>query len=445
MPRFEAAYHYPRGFMWGCATASHQVEGNNRNNNWSRWEQMEGKIRNGEKAGLACDWWGGRWKEDFDRAAETGQNAHRLSIEWSRVQPAPDRWDEEALDYYRQMMRGLVERNLTPMVTLHHFTDPLWLTDLGGWENPDAPLYFEKYVQHVVEALKEYVALWVTINEPNVYTYSGYLAGDFPPGKKDMGSAFSVAVGLAKGHAAAYHAIHEIQKEARVGYAIHYRDFQPASGWSPLDRLAANIQHQAFNCAFPEAARSGILRMLSHRAAIPQSDKVQDFIGLNYYSRDYTRFDLFSPEQSFMKKFYAKDDDLSPNGFIANVPEGFYRGFKWAVQYDLPVIVTENGVEDSQDEMRPRYLLEHLYQTWRAVNFNWPVKGYFHWSLVDNFEWERGWGQRFGLWGLDPVNQTRIRRKSVDLYAEICRENGITTGMVEKYAPEVFAKIFPGA
>ena len=131
MNKITAAYHFPRGFLWGAATSSHQVEGNNTNNNWYTWEQIPGKIRDGSQSGLACDWWGGRWKEDFDRAVETGQNAHRLSIEWSRIQPEPDRWDEQALDYYREIIRGLIERNLTPCVTLHHFTDPLWLT--AGW------------------------------------------------------------------------------------------------------------------------------------------------------------------------------------------------------------------------------------------------------------------------------------------------------------------------
>ena len=131
----QATLYFPRGFLWGAATAAHQVEGNNNNNYWSAWEKEPGRIINGHKSGLACDWWGGRWREDFDRAAETGQNAHRLSIEWSRIQPAPDRWDENALDRYRQMVRGLLERDMTPMVTLHHFTNPLWLAEKGGWEN----------------------------------------------------------------------------------------------------------------------------------------------------------------------------------------------------------------------------------------------------------------------------------------------------------------------
>ncbi len=141
----QAVYHFPNGFLWGTATSSHQVEGNNTNNNWSAWEAEEGRIKFGHKAGLACDWWGGRWKEDFDRAADTAQNAHRLSIEWSRIQPKPDMWNEEALNYYREIIRGLEQRNMTPLVTLHHFSDPLWLVEIGGWENPDVPALFEKY------------------------------------------------------------------------------------------------------------------------------------------------------------------------------------------------------------------------------------------------------------------------------------------------------------
>src|SRR5215510_485814 len=138
----QAAYHFPRGFLWGTATAAYQVEGNSTNNNWYRWER-EGHTQG--QAGLACDWWGGRWREDFDRAAEGGQNAHRFSVEWSRIQPTPDTWDEDALEHYRNMLRGLRERGMTPMVTLHHFTDPLWLYDRCGWEHAEAVIFFEKY------------------------------------------------------------------------------------------------------------------------------------------------------------------------------------------------------------------------------------------------------------------------------------------------------------
>ncbi len=441
-----ATFHFPKGFLWGCATASHQVEGNNTNNNWYYWEQT-GHTKH--QSGLACDWWGGRWKEDMDRAAETGQNTHRLSIEWSRIQPAPDRWDEDALERYRAMLRGMNERGIMPMVTLHHFSDPLWLFEQDSWENETVVPLFEKYVRRVVDALKEYTTLWCTINEPNVYALNGYVAGDFPTGKaghKGMNLAMKVIANMLRGHAAAYRAIHEIQREARVGYALHYRPMVAARSWLPLDALMRDIQYNGINMAFPSALSTGVMKSPIGNVRIPEVKGLQDYLGLNYYSVDTVKFDLFNPQELFARRYYPADSDFSATKFIANLPQGLFDSLKWAVKTypNLPIIITENGVEDPDDRMRPRYLAQHLQQVWRAVNFNWPVKGYYHWSLVDNFEWERGWTQRFGLWGLDVETQARIRRPSVDLYAEICKENGISSEMVKKYAPEVLEKMFPG-
>jgi beta-glucosidase len=438
----QATFHFPRGFLWGTATAAHQVEGNNTNNNWWAWERQEGRILHGHKSGLACDWWGGRWKEDLDRAVETGQNAHRFSIEWSRIQPTPDRWDEEALDRYRAVLRGMLDRGLTPMVTLHHFSNPLWLEERGGWENDETPLKFAAFVRKAVEALKEYVSYWITINEPNVYATSAYVEGTFPPGKKNIGLSFKVMTNLVRGHAAAYRAIHDIQPEARVGLAVYYRSMVPASA-SPLDAFAAGIQKRIFNDTFPQAATDGRVHLIYKTVKVHEAAKTLDYLGVNYYSRDYVSFDLRSAGEVFGRRFYREDADLSGTGFIANEPEGFFEALKWGLQFNVPMLVTENGVEDAEDRMRPRYIAQHIQQLWRAVNFNYPVKGYFHWTLVDNFEWERGWTQRFGLWGLDLETQARIRRPSVDLYAAICKENGLSSEMVAKYCPEVMQKVFP--
>jgi len=147
--------------------------------------------------------------------------------------------------------------------------------------------------------------------------------------------------------------------------------------------------------------------------------------------------------QFFARSSYPPDAALSQTGFLANVPQGIFEAVRWARRFQVPIIITENGWEDADDTNRPRYLVEHLHQIWRAVNYNWPVKGYFHWSLVDNFEWERGWNQHFGLWGLDLSTQARIRRPSVDLYAAICRENGISNEMVSRYAPMSLPLLFP--
>jgi beta-glucosidase len=438
-----ASFNFPKGFLWGTATASHQVEGGNTNNNWYKWEQ-EGHTAH--KSGLASDWWGGRWKEDFDRAADAGQNAHRLSVEWSRVQPAPDRWNEDALERYRTMLRGLRERGITPMVTLHHFTDPLWLSELNGWETEAVVPLFEKFVRKVVEALKEYCTLWCTINEPNGYAIEGYVRGNFPPGKSDLNLAMRVQANLLRGHAAAYRAIHEIQPEARVGYALHFRPQEAANPASPLDRLMRNIKFEAINMAFPSAVSTGVMRSPVGRIKVPEAKGTQDFFGLNYYFVDTVAFDLRNRAELFSRSFFPAGADVADAGMNANTPDGFFWAIKWAVKTypNLPILVTENGIEDATDRMRPRYLAQHIHAMWRAVNFNWPVKGYFHWSLVDNFEWQYGWTQRFGLWGLNIETQQRTKRPSADLYAAICKENRLTSEMVQKYCPEVYSKLFPG-
>jgi beta-glucosidase len=438
----QATYHFSRGFLWGTATASHQVEGNNTNNQWWRWEQ-DGHT-NGT-SGLACDWWGGRWKEDFDRAAEGGQNAHRFSVEWSRIQPTPDTWDEDALEHYRAMLRGLRERGMTAMVTLHHFSDPMWFFEMDGWENNDAVKLFERYVRKVVDALKEYCTLWCTINEPNVYALSGYVGGDFPTKHKGIKIAMNVMANMIRGHAAAYRAIHEIQREARVGYAWHYRPLVPRHARSPLDKWMRNIRDKGINMTFPTAISNGVMQSPVGSVKIPEAKGTQDYFGLNYYSVDTISFHIGKPGELFTHSEYAPDADMSPSKFIANIPTGLFDSLKWVTRThpNTPILITENGVEDAEDKMRPRYLAGHIHQMWHALNFGYPVKGYFHWTLVDNFEWERGWSQRFGLWGLDVETQKRIKRPSADFYAEICKENGLSSEMVQKYCPEVFDKLFP--
>jgi len=439
----EMTYHFPENFLWGTATSAHQVEGGNINNNWYAWENQPGRIHNGEKSSLACDWWGGRWQEDLHNAAETGQNAHRFSIEWSRVQPAPDRWDDHALDYYRQMIKGMRALGLQPVVTLHHFTDPLWIYEMGGWENPSTPVYFEKFVHKVVPALQDEVSIWVTLNEPNGLVVNSYVEGCFPPGKKDFKAAFCALENLVRAHTAAYHAIHAHRPEALVAYALYYRAFYPRRTWFTPDRLTARALSRNVNEPFARAIQTGRVEMLLNKSLVRNAVGTQDYIALQYYSADQVAFNPFNPMELFSSRSYPADATLSENGYIANIPAGMYQALQWAQQFNLPIIITENGVEDSRDVMRPTYLAEHLQQVWRAVNQNWDIRGYFHWSQVDNFEWERGWSQRFGLWGLDEETQRRIRRPSVDLYAAICRENGISSEVVSRWAPDAFETLFP--
>jgi beta-glucosidase len=340
------------------------------------------------------------------------------------------------------MLIGLQARKMTPMVTLHHFSEPLWVAEMGGWENEEVPALFGTFVRKTVEALKPYCNFWVTINEPDVFAFSAYIEGVFPPGKQDLSAAFMVLLHMVQAHARAYHIIHELQPEARVGTALHYRGFKPAT-WLPVDRWIAKVYHALFNDLFPQALKEGSFNAIVKRARVPEAAGTQDFLGINYYTTEKVRFDLLAAKKLFSHLSFPESAALSETGFIANVPAGMAESVHWGEQYGVPIIITENGVEDSEDTLRPRYLLEHLHALWRAMNSNAIVEGYFHWSLVDNFEWERGWTQRFGLWGLDRETQARIRRPSADLYAEICRLNGISAEIVEKYAPTALSRLFP--
>lgn len=440
----EATFNFPKGFLWGTATSAHQVEGNNTQSNWHVWEQEEGRIFEGHTSGLACDWWGGRWREDMDRAAEGSQNAHRLSIEWSRVQPTPDKWDENVLDHYRQILRGMVERGLQPILTLHHNTDPLWLAEMGGWENENIVIYFKDYTEKVASAVGGFVKTWITLNEPNMYTYYGYVVGKFPPGKRDLNLAYRVMANQIAAHAAAYHKIHEIQPEAQVGMTHNLREISPRKKWFPPDRIAARLINNLFNSFYLNALHTGEMKFINSRIKIPDAKNTQDFLGVNYYSNDQVYFDLFAKDHYYICRELNELADLSPNREIANQPEQFVKVVRFAQKFGLPIIITENGTEDPQDEFRRRYMVEHIHKLWWMVNLGVRVKGYFHRSLVDNFEWDRGWELKFGLWELEKETQVRVKRPSADLYSAICSQNSLSSEMVSEYSPELYEKLFPG-
>jgi len=432
-------WDFPEGFLWGTATASYQVEGDNANCDWWEWESQPGRIRGGDRSGKACDWWGGRWAEDLDRAAQAGQNAHRLSVEWSRIEPEPDRWDESALAFYREILLGARARGLTPFVTLHHFTNPLWLAARGGWLSADVVPRFERFTTKVVSALGDLADWWITINEPNVLAYSGYAGGVFPPGNRSLPHALQAMVHLMQAHAAAYHAIRARVPGARIGLAHHYRGMRPARAGCPLDHLVAWARSSTFNEACARAAQDGILRLPGRRVSIPQAVGTQDYFGLNYYTTEVARLDLRAWNELMARSAYPAGAVLSPNGFLANVPIGLTHALRWAGRFRVPILITENGTEDAADEFRRRYLVEHLLHLWDAIGAGAPVLGYLHWTLVDNFEWAEGWNLRFGLWGLDPHTQARTRRGSADLYEQICRANGLSEETVKQHSPEWLA------
>jgi beta-glucosidase len=411
----QTTMRFPQDFLWGTATSSYQVEGNNKNNDWWEWEKEPGHIRDGHRSGLACDWWN-RAEKDFDLAREMGQNAHRLSLEWSRIEPQEREWDEDAIARYRRMLLGLRERGLEPMVTLHHFTNPLWLMEKGGWETEAVVPLFERYVTKVAEELGDLVELWCVLNEPNIYAMLSYVDGRWPPGKRNLLLAFRVLRNMLLAHGRAYRVIHRLRPRARVGIAHAMRVFDPAKPNSLLDRLAAWIPDYIFNRLILTALTEGMLAFpLALNRKVPDLVNSADFLGINYYSRDMVAFDVSRPRDLFGRRFHAEGAEMSDGGYGEVYPEGLYQLLKRLAAYGKPIYVTENGLPDEDDDQRPRFILTHLAALHRAIEEGVPVKGYFHWSLVDNFEWAEGWTLRFGLIALDVETQERTVRRSGQL------------------------------
>jgi beta-glucosidase len=419
---------FPAQFAWGVATSSHQVEGGNLNNQWHAWEK-QGRIKSGDRVGLACDWW--RNAEcDFDLAQQLGVNALRLSVEWSRIEPAEGQWDAEAINRYREMLRALAARGIRPFVTLHHFTNPLWLESKGGWLAQVSTQLFERFTQHVVAAMGDLCTDWTTFNEPNVYTSLGYFLGEFPPGRR--GRFLEAARGtrnLCLAHAAAYRKIHELQPAANVGWAQHFAVFKPQRPDSAMDRWLTGFIDRRFNQNFAESILDGRAPFPLGRFgdSLAEVKGTCDYVGINYYSRLRAGFNMRSPKTGFFQLTVPPHKPQGDSGIEVPYGEAYPQGLRRAVEsfkvFNKPIFILENGVPDRDDRIRPWVIQSSVEQMQAMLRDGVDLRGYFHWSLTDNFEWNEGWHLRFGLIELDPATQERKPRPSAQVYAEIIRKS----------------------
>ncbi len=433
---------FPAGFLWGTATAAHQVEGGNHGNDWWAWEAHPGHIKNGDRSDPACDSYH-RFRDDFALLARLHQNAHRLSLEWSRIEPAPDRFSAEGIAHYAQVLQAVRDAGMRPIVTLHHFTNPTWIARAGGWDAPDTAERFARYVDRVMVELGGLADDWVTINEPTVVAYQGFVRGDWPPGHHgNLGAAIRVLVTLLRGHWLAYERIKARRPDARVGLAHHLRVFDPARRFVPQDRIIAWTFQRVFNETMLRSLREGRLAFPLTRAGRASGPTPsQDFMGLNYYTRELVRFNHRYRGELFGQRV------IRPNVLRSDLdwevyPEGLYRTLISLRRERLPILVLENGIADRTDAVRPEFLLGHARAMLGALDAGVPLQGYFHWTCFDNFEWAEGYSAKFGLIANDPASQQRRLRRSAEIYAELCR-----TGVVPVSAappPEPPAAAQPG-
>ncbi len=408
-----ATREFPKGFLWGTATAAHQVEGGITNNDWWRFEQ-QGYIRGGDSAAIACDHYN-RYREDFAELRRLGQNCHRLSIEWARIEPAPGEFDERELRHYRDVLSELREQGLAPMVTLHHFTNPLWFADRGGWTASGAPEAFLPFVRKVASELGDLVHAWCTINEPNIYAVEGWGIGDFPPGRKgDLRGMYRVLANFREAHEAGYRELHRITPDVPVGLAFNKWLLLPADPSRRRDRVAARVA-QALTDRWPSGGR--------HFQRIVEASC--DFIGLNHYSGQLVAFDPTRPGDQFMRRFNPPGVQVSDFGW-AVIPGWMRQVLDELKPLGKPIYITENGIAAVDDQVRQKFLLDVLEQVWLAINEDGvDVRGYYHWTSMDNFEWAEGYSMKFGLLEVDRATLERRRRPSAELYARIARSNSL--------------------
>ncbi|OGL87904.1 hypothetical protein A3I42_00225 [Candidatus Uhrbacteria bacterium RIFCSPLOWO2_02_FULL_49_11] len=417
----EEIISFPHGFLWGTATAAHQVEGDNIHSDWWSWERsarraqalkQEGKNAEDFISGHACDHYH-RFEEDFDLVKRGGQNAHRLSLEWSRVEPEEGVWDEKEIEHYREVLEMLKQRGIKTFVTLWHFTNPQWLSARGGWLKGSTVNYFVRYCEKMARTLGDLVDVWVTLNEPGAYVHLSYHWGWWPPQKRSRAQMCLVLMYLACAHRRAWKTLKSVTRGTPVGIAqnvISYAAYRKHHLW---DHLLVWMMDVSTNHLFYWL--SGMKR--------------HDYLGFNYYFRvrlKRRRGSIFAEQDS------VKDQgrEVSAMGWEL-YPHGIFDSLMDFADIKKPVYILENGIATDDDTQRQKFIIEHLREVYHAIKGGVDVRGYFHWSLLDNFEWHEGWRPKFGLVAVDRETFKRTPKESFYLFKKIAEENSITNDEVQ--------------
>lgn len=394
-------------FLWGAATASHQVEGGNR---WNDWWEFEQSGRLPYRSEEACRHYE-LYESDFDLARSLSHNAQRISLEWSRIEPIEGLWNIAAITHYRRVIAAMRARGLEPVVTLQHFTCPAWFTRGGGWTRADSVRRFRRYAGYVAAQLGADVRYWLTINEPTVFIKHAYVTGDWPPCMP--GSWFKALLAMfhmCRAHVAGYRELHSRRADAMVGFAHSAPFVQPCRPGKLRDRLAARL-------------RDFVLNDICFLMMGPAPRRVLDFVGINYYTRQLVVWRpkgaawLFGSEctadhHAAPRAFNTLGWEIYPAGL-----EGILRRFG---KYGRPLMITENGIATSDEDERTRYLDTHVASLQKAVDSGIDVRGYFYWTLMDNYEWTAGYTAKFGLAAVDRQSQERSPRPAALRFKELC-------------------------
>lgn len=414
---------FPNSFVWGVALSEYQNSGatTSPNSNWASWETTTYRfgsphILNGQQSGVACDHWN-RYKEDVQLAKDLGITSLRFSIAWDRIEPEEGVWDEQALQHYEDYVDECIAQGIKPMITLHHFVDPLWFTQKGAFEKEENVFYFVRFAQKMFERLGHKTKLWCTINEPTIYMFMGYVLGMFPPGHNNPVLALTVMRNLMQAHVESYRAMKAMPygDVAEIGIVHQYLVFEPYHSWNVLEYMPGLFFNFLLNTAVLKFYKTGTFNipLISRFTYQAPEGKLMDFIGLNYYSRVLVRGQLSFTEPIAPSHY---PDEIMTDMQYAMYPQGLYQAIQKMSELGVPIYVTENGIADAKDDRRELFLKQYIYAMNQAVKDGYDVRGYYYWSLMDNFEWDQGYSQKFGLYSVDFNTFDRTLNPSAQYY-----------------------------
>lgn len=412
---------FSRKFLWGASTSSHQVEGHTYNQ-WTVWENnnaprlaedSKDATSNLNKTGYAINWSSIEqnasmasnyisgeaddhyklFNEDFKLLKSLNLNSFRFSIEWSRLQPEEDQWNQEAINHYHNYINSLIELNIEPIITIWHWTMPVWFANYGGFERKSNLKYFYNYVKKVSFEYGSKIKYIAILNEPNVYTGMSYMVGQWPPQKKSTTLALlKVYRHLAIAHRQSYKIIKKDYKNIMVGIAMSLTYTLPASTHNPINLLAIKLKDYAWNWWF-----------------LNKNKNFLDFIGVNYYMTDYLNWHY---------KIKSPKSPVSDLGWYMQPADIYYVIKETWQRYKLPIIITENGVADAKDQYRQWWIEETIKALTKNIDEGVNLLGYLHWSLLDNFEWAFGWWPKFGLIAVDRQTMKRTIKESAVWFSQ---------------------------
>ena len=396
--------------MWGAATSSYQIEGDNVNSDWWEWEQ-QGKTK--DLSGQACDYWN-RYESDHALLCELGVGVFRLSLEWSRIEPKEGEFSSEAIEHYRQILADLKSRDIKVMLTLWHWTSPIWFQEKYGWHKKAAVGIFSRYAQKIVDELGDLIDVYVVLNEPMVPLGMGFLTGEFPPGSKNPWKFWRALNNMATAYRETYRIIHSRYANAQVGISYLYNWYE-VDGLGPIEKIANRI------------SRWYRIDLFGNRIK-----DLQDYVGVDYYRLGKIVFD---PKNHSYLGFRIEEDPSNPLRWVT-----YAKGMRLVLEeayrkFEKPIYIIENGTPtDSgiEDDGRIDFIKIHLAEVAKAIESGIPIAGYNYWSLLDNYEWLSAYVPRFGLVEMDYETMERHPRKSFYEYAKICKNNEVEIEMVDE-------------